>query len=263
MDWIVARSTLVLLTAFSCHVSLSPPNRPSVPPSQEPKETTGASLSVAITENCSILFEKFVQNIVLCSKSIVWLGAIIDILVMHVAFLLSHTRILQDNAIQHVICPIDGKFPISTLWSIHPIMIIGVLMALLGALLRFWCFKTLGPLFTFEVLIQPRHTLITSGPYSYVRHPSYTGIYLTLSGATVTLCAPNSYFTYCGVMSISGVRRAICLFVLGIWVFKCIWACVGMSKRLHAEDKVLKQTFGETWDAYHARVPFGFIPGII
>ncbi|KAM5531771.1 hypothetical protein V8D89_014541 [Ganoderma adspersum] len=37
--------------------------------------------------------------------------------------------------------------------------------------------------FTFEVIIKDDHKLITSGPYSYVRHPSYTGILCLTTGA--------------------------------------------------------------------------------
>lgn len=41
---------------------------------------------------------------------------------------------------------------------------------------RLWAMKTLGEFFTFEVVIRKNHQLITTGPYKYLMHPSYTGI---------------------------------------------------------------------------------------
>jgi protein-S-isoprenylcysteine O-methyltransferase Ste14 len=123
--------------------------------------------------------------------------------------------------------------------------------------LYFRCFKTLGRFFTFEIAIRPRHELITSGPYAWVRHPSYTGIYLTLLGATVSLCAPGTWLSECGVSS----RSAI--IVVSLWLLKCVFVSRGMTSRLRIEDEVLKGTFGESWDEYARRVPYNFVPGAI
>lgn len=51
----------------------------------------------------------------------------------------------------------------------------GSFMTTMGAWIRYKCYKTLGKLFTFEMTIGKDHALITSGPYSVVRHPAYTG----------------------------------------------------------------------------------------
>lgn len=59
---------------------------------------------------------------------------------------------------------------------------LGAFMISLGGYLRFICFRALGRLFTFEMSIRDEHELITDGPYSIVRHPSYTGAVLTLIG---------------------------------------------------------------------------------
>ena len=40
----------------------------------------------------------------------------------------------------------------------------------------------MGSLFTFETSIRKGHTLITSGPYAIVRHPSYAGFTLVVIG---------------------------------------------------------------------------------
>jgi protein-S-isoprenylcysteine O-methyltransferase Ste14 len=96
-----------------------------------------------------------------------------------------------------------------------------------------------------------------SGPYAWVRHPSYTGIYLTLLGATVSLCSPGTWLLECGVSS----RGAIIL--VSLWLFKCAFVFKGMASRLRIEDEVLKGAFGESWDDYARRVPYNFVPGAI
>jgi protein-S-isoprenylcysteine O-methyltransferase Ste14 len=81
--------------------------------------------------------------------------------------------------------------------TVSPFFVAGALTAISGNLLRQWCFRELGTLFTFEVTILPDHKLVTSGPYSYVRHPSYTGIYMTLLGPTLMALSPGSWLREC------------------------------------------------------------------
>lgn len=124
-------------------------------------------------------------------------------------------------------------------------------------IIHYRCFKTLGRFFTFEIAIRPRHELITNGPYAWVRHPSYTGIYLTLLGATVSLCAPRTWLFECGISN----RGAIVL--VSLWLLKCAFVFRGMNFRLRIEDEVLKEAFGDSWDEYAMRVPYNFVPGTI
>jgi protein-S-isoprenylcysteine O-methyltransferase Ste14 len=49
----------------------------------------------------------------------------------------------------------------------------GVVMAVFGAILLLWTFRTLGPNLTDTVVTRRKHTLVTSGPYQWVRHPFY------------------------------------------------------------------------------------------
>jgi methyltransferase len=50
--------------------------------------------------------------------------------------------------------------------------------ALLGAAkaLKFWAIASLGPRWTFRVLVPPGSALVASGPYSFVRHPNYVAV---------------------------------------------------------------------------------------
>jgi methyltransferase len=51
-------------------------------------------------------------------------------------------------------------------------------VALLGVskALKFWAIASLGPRWTFRVLVPPGATLVRSGPYSMVRHPNYVAV---------------------------------------------------------------------------------------
>jgi protein-S-isoprenylcysteine O-methyltransferase len=59
---------------------------------------------------------------------------------------------------------------------------IGIILILAGVGFRFWSVMTLGRFFHSKIVIQEKHQLITSGPYRYLRNPSYTGVILTFIG---------------------------------------------------------------------------------
>ena len=52
----------------------------------------------------------------------------------------------------------------------------------LGGWIRLMTYRQLGRFFVFEASIQKDHELIVSGPYSVVRHPSYTGFFMVAGG---------------------------------------------------------------------------------
>ncbi|MGB9275817.1 MAG: isoprenylcysteine carboxylmethyltransferase family protein [Terrimicrobiaceae bacterium] len=53
---------------------------------------------------------------------------------------------------------------------------LGVILFTLGGALRLWPVFVLGNRFSGLVAIQPGHTLVTSGVYGVIRHPSYLGL---------------------------------------------------------------------------------------
>ena len=63
-----------------------------------------------------------------------------------------------------------------------PVFVIGVVVAWLGMLLRWWSFATLGPLFTMVVKTTADQPIVDRGPYRWVRHPSYSGLVVALLG---------------------------------------------------------------------------------
>ncbi|MEY2562984.1 MAG: hypothetical protein QOH88_1177 [Verrucomicrobiota bacterium] len=56
-----------------------------------------------------------------------------------------------------------------------------------GLLLRWWAIITLGRFFTVDVVIEKDHEVVDRGPFSVVRHPSYTGVLLAFVGFALTL----------------------------------------------------------------------------
>ena len=59
---------------------------------------------------------------------------------------------------------------------------LGIAMMLIGLPFRWWAIHVLSRYFTVDVSIRPDHELIRSGPYRWLRHPSYTGALLTFYG---------------------------------------------------------------------------------
>jgi methyltransferase len=52
----------------------------------------------------------------------------------------------------------------------------------LAKAVKYWAIATLGPRWTFRVLVPPRSTLVTGGPYRVMRHPNYLGVIGELAG---------------------------------------------------------------------------------
>ncbi|EIM83788.1 ICMT-domain-containing protein, partial [Stereum hirsutum FP-91666 SS1] len=146
-----------------------------------------------------------------------------------------------------------------------PLFLLSVLSVTLGALLRKYCYDTLGRYFTFEVSILPDHNLITTGPYAWVRHPSYTGMYAALLGVLGALGSRGSWVRECGVVpplssslrgwswmgptdpTGDGVTR-------GGTGTEMAWALI--------EDEALRRRFGKEWEVYAKKVRWGMFPGV-
>lgn len=65
-------------------------------------------------------------------------------------------------------------------------------LALLGTLIRVSAFSRLGHMFTYEMSVLKDHKLITDGPYAWVRHPAYTGVFLFFISAGCCITAEVS-----------------------------------------------------------------------
>jgi protein-S-isoprenylcysteine O-methyltransferase len=115
--------------------------------------------------------------------------------------------------------------------------IVGGLIALAGIALRWWAILALRGQFTINVAVLADHRLVTSGPYSRVRHPSYAGTLLTLLGLGVGLGNP----------------AAAAALVAG--------PLIALLNRIRIEEPMLRELFGADYDAYCARTS-RLVPGL-
>ena len=74
-----------------------------------------------------------------------------------------------------------------------PVFVLGVALMILGSLLRRWCFRTLGQYFTGDVKARADQPVIRTGPYRFVRHPSYTAGIMMFTGIGLAL---GSWFSF-------------------------------------------------------------------
>jgi protein-S-isoprenylcysteine O-methyltransferase Ste14 len=110
------------------------------------------------------------------------------------------------------------------------IFALGILLALGGIAFRQYAVAALGRFFTTRVMTQPGQTVIESGPYRYVRHPSYSGMLLTVLG--VLLCSTSWASLACFVLTLPGV-----------------------AYRIQVEEGALIRGLGEPYREYMRRTP--------
>ena len=75
-----------------------------------------------------------------------------------------------------------GVFPVDPGTRILAVMFGGIL-AVAGIVLHLWSKRSIGVYWSNQIEIQKNHHLITTGPYSIVRHPMYSSVILWLIGA--------------------------------------------------------------------------------
>ncbi len=107
--------------------------------------------------------------------------------------------------------------------------LIGVLVFVAGLVLRGYSVFRLGRFFTVNVAIAADHQLIETGPYRFVRHPSYTGALLAIFGFTLTL---GNWLSIAGVM----------LPIFAAFVY-----------RMNVEERALIAGLGDDYRAYISR----------
>jgi len=69
----------------------------------------------------------------------------------------------------------------------RPLFLAGLTLMCAGIALRQWAIATLGDFFTVDVRVRPGQTVVATGPYRWVRHPSYTGLIATFVGIGLAL----------------------------------------------------------------------------
>ena len=112
----------------------------------------------------------------------------------------------------------------------------GAILGVVAAMAELWTLGSLGPNLTDTVVTRRAHTLITRGPYRWVRHPVYDCMVLFTSSAALMMA--NWFVLAAGIMT----------FAL-------------LAIRSRTEEEKLLERFGEPYRAYRASTG-KFIPGI-
>ena len=115
---------------------------------------------------------------------------------------------------------------------------LGASLLLLGFALRWYSIIHLGRFFTVDVAIASDHHLVDSGPYHFVRHPSYAGNLLVVAGFAL------SFQNWVSLLAVFGPCAAVIL-----------W-------RIRIEESALLEALGEPYRRYMLRtkrlIPFIF-----
>ena len=135
---------------------------------------------------------------------------------------------------------------------------IGLTFIILGTWIRLMTYHHLGRFFRFETSIQKDHELIVSGPYSVVRHPSYTGLVLIFGGWFPWQLSRGSWIIESGLWNTMLGRSLVVIY----FSFTNILTTFVVLSRMSKEDIVLKNQFGKKWDDWAKRVPYSIFPGI-
>lgn len=64
-------------------------------------------------------------------------------------------------------------------------LISGAAVFVLAKALKWWAILTLGPCWTFRVIVIPGAALVARGPYRWLRHPNYVGVVGEIGGVAL------------------------------------------------------------------------------
>ena len=123
------------------------------------------------------------------------------------------------------------------LWQPVAILRLGVILMLLGVALRWYAIRTLGRYFTRDVAVSANQQVVRRGPYRFVRHPAYSGTFLTMIGVGLAMTNWAS------------------LLVL------CVCVLLGHLYRVRIEEKALIRAIGQPYIEY-MRHTKRFIPWV-
>lgn len=125
------------------------------------------------------------------------------------------------------------------LWLLpNALFYVGVALIILGIVIRNWAISQLGRHFSPVVRTGPEQQIVRTGFYRIIRHPAYTGMFLTLMGFAIAWA--------------SALGILIALAALSI----------GFAYRIHVEEAALAERFGDEYREY-AKSTWRLIPYVI
>jgi methyltransferase len=87
------------------------------------------------------------------------------------------------------------------------VLLAGALVFAAAKALKWWAILSLGPFWTFRVIVVPGASLVAQGPYRWMRHPNYVGVLGELAGVAAIAGAPLSGAVATGVFAALLVKR--------------------------------------------------------
>ncbi|KAI9599402.1 hypothetical protein BDF19DRAFT_428630 [Syncephalis fuscata] len=154
--------------------------------------------------------------------------------------------------------------------------IIAVSICIFAAEIRAWSMRELGRFFTFKLGVSKDQHIVQSGPYQYVRHPSYTGLILMSPCCAYLIAIPTlqeiirplvvdlleisikqtelpNYLTQAITTLIWLLNDPHVCYLIGLLisiVVGLITISVIAFVRLPQEEKMLSDSFGEEWSRF-------------
>ena len=110
-------------------------------------------------------------------------------------------------------------------------------MIWLGLAIRVWAIAALGRAFRTTVEVDPGQAVVSTGPYRWVRHPSYSGLLLIVSGF--------------GLAAGNWLALAVCV----------VLPLPALVRRISVEEAELTLVLGDRYRAYQAHTK-RLIPGL-
>ena len=114
-------------------------------------------------------------------------------------------------------------------WQRSALFLLGLAAILLGVALRWVAIRVLGRFFTRDVAVLRDQTVVMRGPYHLIRHPAYTGTFLTMLGVGLVM---TNWASLAALLT--------CVFL-------------GHFYRVSIEEKALIQTIGQPYIEYMQR----------
>ncbi|KAG2107064.1 uncharacterized protein F5147DRAFT_753734 [Suillus discolor] len=226
----------ILLSAITQHVSFTPPNIASS------EETIPQTFNERV-------FTRFIMHGFPIMKTAYWIVSVAELVIIasQTADSLSVIQAIAQHAAGHGIRDTPITFP----------FILGTTLAVAGGLVRWWCYRTLGRFFTFELSVRKGHHIVTTGPYAVIRHPAYTAGIMQMIGIVMLHGSPTSWLRHSGVLDIPGLKLAVVSWLAGITLL-----VINIVFRVSEEDEALKSAFRDEWARWAKVVRYRLIPGI-